>query len=350
MKIFLTRLNACGFFAAAGFWSLVALYLIALCADLLIPYPYDLQMRDRAFHPPVRIHIMEKGKVQIPFVYQSTLIDPVGKKYQEDTSQRYPIRLFAQGVERKIFGFWKTDRYLFGVSEPAGIHLLGTDMYGRDIFSRIVCGGRISLSISLIGVILSFSFGMLTGGISGYFGGVVDQIMMRATEILMVFPSFYLMLSLRAIFPLSLSSVQIYLLIVVILSFIGWAGLARIIRGMVLSIREEEYVLAARSVGVSHWRILFFHILPNTFSYAITAVTLAVPGYIVGEAALSLLGIGIQEPYPSWGNILASTVGNLRILSDAPWMLLPGLAIFFVLVNFNLLGDALRSIFDPKNW
>jgi peptide/nickel transport system permease protein len=166
----------------------------------------------------------------------------------------------------------------------------------------------------------------------------------------MVFPSFYLMLSLRAMFPLNLSSIQVYFLIVMILSLIGWAGLARIIRGMVLSIKEEDYVLAARSLGLSHWRILVFHILPNTFSYTITAITISVPGYIIGESALSLLGLGIQEPYPSWGNILSSTVGNIRVISDAPWLLLAGAFIFIILINFNILGDALRNVLDPKNW
>jgi peptide/nickel transport system permease protein len=352
MKFFLKRLYAYSKLAFFSFWFLIAFYAVSFLADLVVPYHYDFQMREKAFHPPVRIHLCDsEGRWHIrPFVYNYRVVDPVFNTYSEDVSQIYPIRFFCHGPQRKLFGLFPTDRYLFGVEKPAGIFLFGADMYGRDIFSRILYGGRISLSISLIGVLFAFFLGLLAGGIAGYFGGTADQVMMRFSEVLMVFPSFYLMLALRATFPLNLTSLQVYFLIVFILSFIGWAGLARIIRGMVLSLKEEEYVLAARSLGISHLRILTRHIIPNTFSYTVTALTISVPGYIVGESALSLIGLGIQEPYPSWGNILASTIGNIRVLSDAPWMLIAGGFIFLVLINFNFLGDALRAVFDPKNW
>jgi len=171
---------------------------------------------------------------------------------------------------------------------------------------------------------------------------------MRIVEIIMMFPSFYLLLALRAAFPTDLSTVQIYFLIVVILSLIGWASLARIIRGMVLSIKEEEFILAAKSLGISTFRIITRHIIPNTFSYTITGITLSIPGYILGESALSLIGLGIQEPYPSWGNMLSVCVGNLRILTSVPWMLLPGFFIFLTIICFNFLGDGLRDIMDPS--
>lgn len=352
MKNFFQRLKNHSKLAFFSFWFLVIFYIVSFLADILAPYHFDYQFRDKPYHPPTKIHFFDtQGNFHIiPFVYNTVVDDPVFRSYREDTSKIYPIKFFVDGPERKILFFFKTKKYLFGVDKPAGIFLFGTDTYGRDIFSRLLYGGRISLSISIAGVIISFTLGMITGGIAGYFGGIIDQILMRLVEILMVFPSFYLMLSLRAMFPLNLSSIQVYLLIVLILSLIGWAGLARIIRGMVLSIKEEDYVLAAKSLGLSHWRILIFHILPNTFSYTITALTISVPGYIIGEAALSLLGLGIQEPYPSWGNILSSTIGNLRVLGDAPWLLLAGFFIFVVLINFNLLGDALRNVLDPKNW
>ncbi|MGB9641698.1 MAG: ABC transporter permease [Candidatus Ratteibacteria bacterium] len=352
MKSFFHRLKNHSKLAYFSFWFLLFFYIISFFADVLAPYHFDHQFRNKPYQPPTKIHFIdENGHFHIrPFVYNMVIDDPVFRTYREDKSTRYPVKFFVNGPERKIFFVFKTSKYLFGVDEPAGIFLFGTDTYGRDIFSRLLYGGRISLSISMVGVLISFTLGMITGGIAGYFGGLIDQILMRFVEILMVFPSFYLMLSLRAMFPLDLSSIQVYFLIVFILSLIGWAGLARIIRGMVLSIKEEDYVLAAKSLGLSHWRILFFHIFPNTFSYTITALTISVPGYIIGEAALSLLGLGIQEPYPSWGNILSSTIGNLKVVGDAPWLLLAGVFIFAVLINFNLLGDALRNVLDPKNW
>ena len=166
----------------------------------------------------------------------------------------------------------------------------------------------------------------------------------------MVFPGFYLMLALRATFPTTLSSIQVYLMIIIILSFIGWASLARIIRGMVLSLREEDYILAARSIGASSFRIILRHILPNTLSYTITAATLSIPGYILGESALSLLGLGIQEPAASWGNMLAAAIGNLQVVSHFPWVLIPGFFIFITVMAFNFLGDGLRDVFDPRTW
>ncbi|MCM8758937.1 MAG: ABC transporter permease [Candidatus Omnitrophica bacterium] len=352
MNRFFKRLKTHSKAAYFSFWFLLIFYFLSFFADILAPYHFDSQFRNKAYHPPTKIHFRDKqGRFHLrPFVYDTRIEDPVFKTYVEDHSKKYFIKLLVEGDERRILFFFKTKKYLFGVDKPANIFLFGTDNYGRDIFSRLLYGGRISLSISLIGVLISFTFGIITGGIAGYFGGIVDKILMRLVEIMMVFPSFYLMLSLRAMFPLNLSSLQVYLLIVLILSLIGWAGLSRIVRGMVLAIKEEDYVMAAKSIGLSHWRIMFHHIFPNTFSYTITALTISIPGYIIGEAALSLLGLGIQEPYPSWGNILSSTIGNLRVIGDAPWLLIAGAFIFIVLINFNLLGDALRNVLDPKNW
>lgn len=349
MKAFIRRLENRNRFSYISLWILIFLYGLSLLADFIAPYPYDLQHREYALCPPVLPKVFHNGSIRRPFVYGIKVVNPAFKEYGIDTSKLYPVRLFVKGDERKIFGFIKTDRYLFGAGEGK-IFLFGTDNHGRDVFTRILYGSRVSLTIGLIGVAVSFILGLLIGGISGYFGGRVDSFLMRMVEIIMMFPFFYLMLALRAVFPANLSSVQVYLLIVIILSLIGWASLARIIRGMVLSIKEEEYVMAARSLGLSSFRIIVRHILPNTFSYTITALTLSVPDYILGESALSLLGLGIQEPYPSWGNMLSVAVGNLRILTGAPWMLIPGFFIFLTVIAFNFLGDGLRDVMDPKNW
>jgi peptide/nickel transport system permease protein len=236
---------------------------------------------------------------------------------------------------------------LFGVDEPAKIYLLGADYRGRDLFSRILYGSRVSLSIGFVGVAVSFSVGMLVGGISGFFGGRTDNLLMRLCEMVMMIPGFYLMLALRAAFPPDLSSVEVYLMIVLIMSFIGWAGLARVIRGMVLSIREKEFVTAAHASGQGSLRIIVRHILPNTLSYVIVAVTLSIPSYILGESALSLIGLGIQEPYASWGNLLSEAM-NIAEIKFHPWILIPGLFIFVTVMSFNFLGDGLRDAFDPR--
>ncbi|NPA58732.1 MAG: ABC transporter permease [Aquificae bacterium] len=335
-------------FAYTSLYVLGILYFLAVFADFISPYPFDLQHRDTPYHPPTQIHFFDReGNFHLrPFVYGYRLVDPVFKRYEIDYSRKYPVYFFVEGERHYLLGFIPTSRHLFGVKEGR-IFLLGADHLGRDIFSRLLYGGRISLSIGIVGVLVSFTIGAIVGGISGYFGGKVDNILMRIAEIVMSFPGFYLMLALRAVFPITLSSVQVYFLIVIILSFIGWAGLSRVIRGMVLSIREQDFVLAAKSYGASSLRIITRHIIPNTFSYLLIAATLSIPGYILGESALSLLGLGIQEPYASWGNMLAAA-RSISAISQYPWILAPGVAIFITILSFNLLGDALRDALDPK--
>lgn len=326
---------------------LIVLYVLAIFADFIAPYPYDIQHRDTPYHPPTQIHFFdENGKFHPrPFVYSYKIIDPINKHYEIDFSKKYPIYFFIDGEPHYLFGFIKTEKHLFGVKEGK-IFILGADSLGRDIFSRILYGARISLSIGLIGVVLSFSIGTLIGGISGYFGGRIDNIIMRLSEILMSFPSFYLMLALRAIFPINLSSTQVFLMIVVILSLIGWAGVARVVREWCFLL-ERWSMSWLQSYGASSLRIIVKHIIPNTYSYLLIAATLSIPGYILGESALSLLGLGIQEPYASWGNMLASATSYTAV-SSYPWILAPGIAIFITVLAFNILGDALRDSLDPK--
>ena len=282
------------------------------------------------------------------FVYGKVLKDRQWTLYADDTSKKYTIRFLAKGSPYKIMGLIPFDRHLFGLDPGEGrIFLLGTEQFGRDVFSRLLFGARISLSIGLAGILISFTLGMLAGGISGYFGGRVDTMIMRFSELIMSIPALYLILSIRAAFPETTDSARMYLIIVIILAFIGWASMSRIIRGMVLSIKENDYVTAARALGLGHMRIIIRHILPNTLSFVIVAATISVPGYILGEVALSFLGVGIMEPSASWGNMLKQAQ-SIRVLTSFPWILSPGYVIFLTVLAFNFLGDGLRDALDPR--
>jgi len=329
-------------------WILALLYGSALFADILSPYSYKNEDRRYSYSPPTQIHLFEQGKLQRPFVYQIKFHYNEFRLriYEEEKSTKYPIQFFTKGDTYKLLGLIPFDRHLFNVEENGRIYLLGADSRGRDLFSRLLYGARVSLSIGLIGVAISFSIGLLIGGISGYYGGRVDNILMRLAEVVMMVPGFYLLLALRAAVPVSFNSLQVYIAIVVILSFIGWAGLARIIRGMCLSLRERDFVLAAKGCGLSDIKVIIKHILPHTLSYSIFAVMLSIPGYILGESALSLIGLGIQDPFASWGNMLSDAMSIVRI-KFYPWILWPGAMIFLTVICFNVIGDTLRDCLDP---
>ncbi len=336
--------------AVAGGWLLLVLYSMALLAPFLSPYAPEEMDRARFFHPPTLLRwVDDKGHFHVlPFVYATRLSDPSSLQYEEDLARPLPLRFFVKGVPYRLFGVIPVDRHLFGVGPEGRVYLLGGDMFGRDVWTRLLHGAQISLTVGLIGIAISFSLGLLLGGLAGYMGGWIDTLIMRGTELLLSIPGLYLIVALRAVFPADLPSQQTYLAIIAILAFIGWASLARVIRGMVLSIRRAEYVAAAEALGAGKLRIIVRHILPNTMSFVIVAATVAVPGYILGEVFLSFLGVGVQEPAASWGNML-NQARSLRALTSFPWMLFaPGAAIFVTVMAFNFFGDGLRDALDPR--
>lgn len=338
-------------FASVAFITLVVMYSIILFANFIAPYSKDFSNREQAYAPPSKIFVIDsEGKFSRPYTYnykREFVPELYQTIYKLDKSQKYYINLFDKGEEYKFLGLFKTNRHLFGVNDGGYLYLLGTDINGRDVFSRLLFGGQISLTIGFLSLFILFPIGLLYGGISGYFGGIVDTLMMRFAEAIMAIPSFYLLIILAAILPSNMTSTQRFTLIVVILALIGWSGFARVVRGMVLSIKNEEYVLAAQTIGASKLRIILKHILLQTTSYVIIAMTLSVPSYILAESGLSFLGLGIQQPDASWGNMLKEAQEYINILYR-PWLLTPGFLIFVAVLSFNVIGDTIRDILDPK--
>jgi peptide/nickel transport system permease protein len=317
---------------------LLVLYASAALAPWIAPYEPGRQHRRAPNAPPMRVHLYPpsawttKGLL---YVHPQRMVDSLRRRYQVDTERRMPLRLFAAG-------------HLFQPADPEQpVFLLGSDALGRDLFSRLVYGSRVSLSIGVVGVLISLGIGTIVGVVAGYLGGRVDNLLMRLCEVMMSLPAFYFLLALAAVIPPGLSSAQTFLLIVVLMSFIRWAGFARVIRGMVTSIRELEYVQAARALGAGRARTIVRHVVPATLGYTIVAATLAIPGFILGESALSLLGLGIQEPSTSWGSLLKDA-NNLANLDKYPWILAPGVCIAVTTMAFNFLGDQLRDRLDPR--
>ena len=319
--------------AILSFRIIISLYLIALFAGFFAPYRYDDERRDLSYCPPTKINFTDQGKLSRPFIYKTayTFDEFYNRVYVQDTETKHYLNAFVRGESYVFLGIFKSNLHLFGVDEGARLFLMGADSRGRDLFSRIIYGSQISLSVGLVGVIISLIIGLFLGGIAGFYKGKTDMIIMRACEIIQSFPSFYLMLALRSMFAYEMDTVQIYFVIVFIMSFIGWPGLARIIRGMALSLRERDFVLAARAMGAKDTAIIHRHILPHTFSYIIISVSLSIPGFILGEAALSMLGLGIQDPHASWGNLLSDSMAIAQIKFH-PWILIPGIFIFITVM------------------
>ncbi|GAB4542171.1 MAG: ABC transporter permease [Pleurocapsa sp.] len=356
--------------ARFGAIILIIFYLSAIFADFIAPYsPYDSQT-DGSLLPPTEIHWRTpEGKWTRPYVYPTTQgvtdLETGDRELKFDKKSPSPIGLFVKGTPYNLFQIQlplppsfkqvtifpgiPLQRHLFGTIGEGRINLLGTDEQGRDQFSRLLFGGRVSLFIGLVGIAISFPLGMLVGGISGYFGGWIDAFLMRIVEVLMTIPGIYLLIALASSLPASLTSPQKFLLIVLITSFISWSGLARVIRGQVLSLKEQEFVQAARAMGANPFYIIVRHVLPQTATYVIISATLAVPGFIIAESVLSLIGLGIQSKDPSWGNLLSLST-NASILVLQPWLIIPpALLIILTVLAFNLLGDGLRDALDPRS-
>ncbi|MGB9811089.1 MAG: ABC transporter permease [Dictyoglomus turgidum] len=336
--------------AIAGLVVLIIFYIIAAFCEFFAPYdPYKYDVR-YVLAPPQRIHFVDEHGFHLrPFVYAYKMdIDPntLRRIYSEDKTRKYPIKFFVRGHEYKLLGLFKTDIHLFGVEGDGHIFLFGTDSLGRDVFSRVIYGTRISTTVGLVGIFLSFLFGIIIGGISGYYGGPFDIIIQRIIEILRSIPTLPLWMALSAAVPANWSPVKVYFAISIILSFIGWTGLAREVRSKFLSLREEDFVTAAKLAGASEGRIIFRHLLPSFLSHIIASLTLSIPGMIIGETSLSFLGLGIRPPTISWG-VLIQDAQNFRTVALAPWLLLPVVFVILVVLSFNFVGDGLRDAADP---
>lgn len=339
-------------FARVAMLVLAFLYIGAALADPLTPYSMNFNDVEMANAPPTLIHIVDRNNQLVwPYVFATIRTfdpDTFKQTYSEQYQRTYPIILFPHGESYKIFGLIPSDIHLFGVAAPARLFILGTDINGRDNFSRLFFGAQKSLTIGFLALLVMFPIGLIYGAVSGFAGGAIDTVMMRVAEAIMSIPTFYLLIGLAAIMPAGINSVQRFALVTIILSFIGWSYLARVIRGMVLKIREEEYVQAARAAGMSEFKTILRHVLPQTASYVIVAATLQVPYFILSESGLSFIGLGIQQPDASWGNMLKSAMDNVNDLPNQPWLIAPGILIFATILCFNTLGDTLRDVLDPK--
>lgn len=327
-----------GFLYYGSLLFLAGILLSACFADRIAPYDPGIENRGASFHPPVRIHFWDsKGRFYPrPFVYLAKMKfdDNLKRCYEEVPGKKYFLR--------------RTRHSLLSVQPPAKIYVLGTDSRGRDLFSRILYGARTSLSIGFFGVLVATAFGFMLGAVAGYCGGWVDTLLMRVAEFFIMIPALYLLLALRSALPPTLDASQVFWLITLILSLIGWGGIARVVRGMVLSLREREFVLASRMLGRGTGEILIRHILPHTASYLAVIVSVSIPGYILGESFLSVLGLGIQEPAISWGNLLTEALSVARVQLH-PWVLYPGFFIFLLALSCNVLGDYFRQSAAAEN-
>ncbi|WP_231686993.1 ABC transporter permease [Bacillus sp. JCM 19034] len=322
---------------------LFTLYGAALFGQFIAPY--GLQSYDSEYMnaPPTQIHFFdEDGTFHLrPFVYGLTSSrDPetLRNVIVEDTSVKYPIQFLVSGETYRFLGLFETNLRLFGVEAPGQIFLFGTDGTGRDLFSRIILGSQISLSIPLVGVAISFVLGVIIGGVSGYFGGVIDSIIQRSIEIIRSFPTLPLWMALSAAIPPRVPVVQMFLYITIIMAFLEWTGLARVVRSKFVSLKNEDYVMAAKLAGVGNFKIILTHLIPGFMSYLVVAATLAIPGMILGETALSFLGLGMQAPATSWGVLLqeAQQIENVALY---PWKLIPLAFVILTVLAFNFLGD-----------
>jgi len=326
------------------------MYLMAIFAEPLAPYRTDTTQSKFTYGPPMRIHIFDDGKLVRPYVYGLTQeIEPeaLRRVFALDLDKKIPLGFFVHGEPYKFWGLWETDIHLFGPLDGAEIvRLIGADALGRDLLSRMIYGARISLSIGLVGVGISFVLGTLLGGISGYYGGAADEIVQRVIEFLRSLPTIPLWMGLAAAIPHNWPSLRIYFSITVLLSLIGWTGLARVVRGRFLALRREDFVVCARLDGASELRVILRHMVPSFTSHMIASITLSIPGMIMSETALSFLGLGLQPPLVSWG-VLLQDAQNIRAVATAPWLLMPAIFVILTVLALNFMGDGLRDAADP---
>jgi peptide/nickel transport system permease protein len=320
------------------------LHVVVLFAGFFSPYDFAQQDRTLPFAPPSRLHFRDaQGTVHSrPFVCLLVKRSGTFGVYDEDRQRCFPVRFFVSGMEYKFLGRFKSRWHLFGVYPPAKVCLMGTDGYGRDEFSRLLYGGGVSLLSGLLATALSLGIGALLGTMAGYYGGWIDAVVMRCGELFLALPWLYLLFALRAFLPLHINPSQAFLLIIAVIGVVGWARPARLIRGIVLNARERHYVLAARVFGASNFYVMRRHILPQTQSVLLTQAALLVPQYILAEVTLSFLGLGVGEPAPSWGNMLA-TLQQYHVLVSYWWMWAPGLAVIPVFLSYLLLASALQE-------
>jgi peptide/nickel transport system permease protein len=328
---------------------LLLMYTIAIFADLIAPYETNQRFGTWEIAPPAHIHLRdESGQWVGPFVYKlGREVNPETYRvgFIEDRSVRYPLRFFIPATPTKVFGITKNWR-LFGIDADQPVMLFGSDMLGRDVFSRTLYGSRISMFIGFGGVILTFVLGVTLGGIAGYLGGVVDEVIMRVVDFMVATPSIPLWMGLAAAIPRDWPVIRTYFAITIILSILGWGGLARAVRGKLLSLREEDYIMAARVYGASVPRLIGRYMLPNFMSYLLVNITLAVPYTILGETSLSFLGLGIQPPAVSWGTLLREAQ-QLTVVAQRPWQMIPGIFVVLTVLMYNFIGDGLRDAADP---
>ena len=323
---------------------LVLLHAVVVFAGFVAPADPASQNRDFPFVPPSRLHFVDaRGHFHLrPFIYP-WISKPQGLyEYEELRDREYPLHFLVKGPEYRIAGVFSSRIHLFGVEAPAQIFLAGTDNYGRDQLSRILYGGRISLAAGLLATGISLALGVLLGTISGFYGRWIDESLMRLVELFLVLPWLYLLLAVRAFLPLHISPLQTFFLLVAVIGSIGWARPARLVRGVVLSARTRKYVLASRGFGASDSHILRRHLLPHTYGVLLTQAALLVPQFVIAEVTLSFLGLGLSEPMPSWGNLLAN-LQQYNVLVSYWWMFAPGIALLVFSLGYLAVADAIQQ-------
>lgn len=335
--------------AVIGAIITILIYFVAGTAEFFAPFPSEVVSAQHTYAPPQPLHLFDNGQLR-PFVNGYTVeIEPEAMRrvFVVDPEVKYYVRFFGAGEPYKLLGLFDTDIHLIVPEDPdATMYLLGADSLGRDVLSRMIYGARVSMSVGLLGVAISFILGIILGGISGYYGGWVDNLIQRVIEFLRSIPSIPLWMGLAAALPAGMPPLQVYFFITIILSFLGWTSLARVVRGRFLALRTEDFVIAAELDGNSRFRTIWRHMVPSFMSHIIASLTLAIPGMILAETSLSFLGLGLRSPVVSWG-VLLQDAQNIRAISSAPWLFWPGVAVVIAVLALNFMGDGLRDAADP---